>query len=418
MATSTLTPESVIPTRTSLKAQLRRAERLRKIKAFLLVAPLALFLLVAFIVPIGTMLWRSVDNSEFTQALPQTATLLKQWDGKALPAESTYQIFATELQQALANGSIGSLGRRLNYEDSSLRTLLNQTLRKLPNQPTSTWQQTFTEINPRWSDLSTWQTLKRVAPITTDRYLLAALDQERNAQGDIVSVAPDKQVYIEVLLRTLWIAGTVTFICLVMGFPVAYWLATLPQSTSNLLMIFVLLPFWTSLLVRTAAWIVLLQSGGLVNNALLSMGLIEKPLELVFNRFGVIVAMVHILLPFMILPLYSVMKGIPATYQRAAISLGAHPFAAFWQVYVPQTLAGVGAGTVLVFIMALGYYITPALLGGPSDQMVSYYVAYYTNTTNNWGMAAALGAILLLVTLVLYTVYQRLVNQTTPPVRR
>jgi putative spermidine/putrescine transport system permease protein len=418
MATSTLTPESVIPTRTSLKAQLRRAERLRKIKAFLLVAPLALFLLVAFIVPIGTMLWRSVDNSEFTQALPQTATLLKQWDGKALPAESTYQIFATELQQALANGSIGSLGRRLNYEDSSLRTLLNQTLRKLPNQPTSTWQQTFTEINPRWNDLSIWQTLKRVAPITTDRYLLAALDQERNAQGDIVSVAPDKQVYIEVLLRTLWIAGTVTFICLVMGFPVAYWLATLPQSTSNLLMIFVLLPFWTSLLVRTAAWIVLLQSGGLVNNALLSMGLIEKPLELVFNRFGVIVAMVHILLPFMILPLYSVMKGIPATYQRAAISLGAHPFAAFWQVYVPQTLAGVGAGTVLVFIMALGYYITPALLGGPSDQMVSYYVAYYTNTTNNWGMAAALGAILLLVTLVLYTVYQRLVNQTTPPVRR
>ncbi|MEN9434041.1 MAG: hypothetical protein RLZZ422_1630 [Pseudomonadota bacterium] len=418
MATSTLTPESVIPTRTSLKAQLRRAERLRKIKAFLLVAPLALFLLVAFIVPIGTMLWRSVDNSEFTQALPQTATLLKQWDGKVLPVESTYQIFATELQQALANGSIGSLGRRLNYEDSSLRTLLNQTLRKLPNQPTSTWQQTFTEINPRWSDLSTWQTLKRVAPMTTDRYLLAALDQERNAQGDIVSVAPDKQVYIEVLLRTLWIAGTVTFICLVMGFPVAYWLATLPQSTSNLLMIFVLLPFWTSLLVRTAAWIVLLQSGGLVNNALLSMGLIEKPLELVFNRFGVIVAMVHILLPFMILPLYSVMKGIPATYQRAAISLGAHPFAAFWQVYVPQTLAGVGAGTVLVFIMALGYYITPALLGGPSDQMVSYYVAYYTNTTNNWGMAAALGAILLLVTLVLYTVYQRLVNQTTPPVRR
>lgn len=418
MATSTLTPESVISTRTSLKAQLRRAERLRKIKAFLLVAPLALFLLVAFIVPIGTMLWRSVDNSEFTQALPQTATLLKQWDGKVLPVESTYQIFATELQQALANGSIGSLGRRLNYEDSSLRTLLNQTLRKLPNQPTSTWQQTFTEINPRWSDLSTWQTLKRVAPMTTDRYLLAALDQERNAQGDIVSVAPDKQVYIEVLLRTLWIAGTVTFICLVMGFPVAYWLATLPQSTSNLLMIFVLLPFWTSLLVRTAAWIVLLQSGGLVNNALLSMGLIEKPLELVFNRFGVIVAMVHILLPFMILPLYSVMKGIPATYQRAAISLGAHPFAAFWQVYVPQTLAGVGAGTVLVFIMALGYYITPALLGGPSDQMVSYYVAYYTNTTNNWGMAAALGAILLLVTLVLYTVYQRLVNQTTPPVRR
>jgi putative spermidine/putrescine transport system permease protein len=116
----------------------------------------------------------------------------------------------------------------------------------------------------------------------------------------------------------------------------------------------------------------------------------------------------------MVLPLYSVMKGISPHYQRAAVSLGAHPFAAFWQVYVPQTLSGVGAGTILVFIMALGYYITPALLGGPADQMVSYYVAYYTNTTNNWGMAAALGALLLIMTLLLYVVYQRLVdNQNT-----
>lgn len=416
MATSTIAPE-VIKGEPSLKTQLRRAERLRKIKAFLLVAPLALFLLIAFIFPIGTMLWRSVDNSELQQALPQTAVLLNQWDGTQLPNETIYAQFATELKQATSNGSVGTLGRRLNYEDPTLRTLLTQTLRKLPEQPKGTWQQTFTELNARWNELSTWQALKRTAPSTTDRYLLASIDKERNAQGDIVSVSADKKVYIDVFLRTLWIAGSVTLVCLLLGFPVAYWLATLPQSTSNLLMIFVLLPFWTSLLVRTAAWIVLLQSGGLVNGALMGLGLIEKPLELVFNRFGVIVAMVHILLPFMILPLYSVMKGIPPSYQRAAISLGAHPFKAFWEVYVPQTLAGVGAGTILVFIMALGYYITPALLGGPSDQMVSYYVAYYTNTTNNWGMAAALGAILLVVTMLLYAVYQRLVNQSTP-VRR
>ncbi|BCQ65283.1 hypothetical protein PBOI14_70330 [Pseudomonas sp. Boi14] len=123
-------------------------------------------------------------------------------------------------------------------------------------------------------------------------------------------------------------------------------------------MILVLLPFWTSILVRVAAWIVLLQSGGLINSALLAMGVIDKPLELVFNRTGVYISMVHILLPFMILPIYSVMKGISPTYMRAAISLGCHPFASFWRVYFPQTYAGVGAGCLLVFILAIGYYIT------------------------------------------------------------
>ncbi|HPY42368.1 MAG TPA: ABC transporter permease, partial [Thiolinea sp.] len=278
-------------------------------------------------------------------------------------------------------------------------------------QPNGSWQETFKTINPRWAELPTWKIIQRAAPSTTGRYLLAALDRERDANGDIVKVATEKQVYINVFWRTLVIAGGVTLFCLLLGFPLAYLLSTLSTGTSNLLMIFVLLPFWTSLLVRTAAWIVLLQSGGLVNNALMGLGFINQPLELVFNRFGVFVAMVHILLPFMVLPLYSVMKGISPHYQRAAISLGAHPFAAFWQVYVPQTLAGVGAGTILVFIMALGYYITPALLGGPSDQMVSYYVAYYTNTTNNWGMAASLGALLLIMTLLLYVVYQRLVDR-------
>lgn len=395
----------------SLKAQLQRAERRRKWGAFLLVAPLAVFLLVAFVLPIGSMLWRSVDNSELAKAMPETAALLNAWDGKALPDEAVFAAFAKELKTSVDTGGLGTVGRRLNYEDPSVRTLLTQAVRKLPEQPNGSWQETFKTINPRWAELPTWQIIQRAAPSTTDRYLLAALDRERDANGDIVEVATEKQVYINVFWRTLVIAGGVTLFCLLLGFPLAYLLSTLSTGTSNLLMIFVLLPFWTSLLVRTAAWIVLLQSGGLVNNALMGLGFINQPLELVFNRFGVFVAMVHILLPFMVLPLYSVMKGISPHYQRAAISLGAHPFAAFWQVYVPQTLAGVGAGTILVFIMALGYYITPALLGGPSDQMVSYYVAYYTNTTNNWGMAASLGALLLIMTLLLYVVYQRLVDR-------
>jgi putative spermidine/putrescine transport system permease protein len=177
-------------------------------------------------------------------------------------------------------------------------------------------------------------------------------------------------------------------------------------------MILVLIPFWTSILVRVASWIVLLQSEGLVNAALMAVGLTHAPLELLFNRIGVYISMTHIMLPFMILPLYSVMKSIPPTYMRAAISLGSHPFAAFWRVYVPQTFPGIGAGSLLVFIIALGYYITPALLGGPNEQMVSYYVAYFINVTLNWGMACALGALLFAATLVLYGVYRRFTNTT------
>ncbi|HCN90137.1 MAG TPA: polyamine ABC transporter substrate-binding protein, partial [Oxalobacteraceae bacterium] len=168
-----------------------------------------------------------------------------------------------------------------------------------------------------------------------------------------------------------------------------------------------LIPFWTSILVRVAAWMVLLQSEGLVNKTLMALHVTQAPLELLFNRTGVYISMTHILLPFMILPLYSVMKSIPPTYLRAAISLGSHPFAAFWRVYVPQTYPGIGAGVLLVFILALGYYITPALLGGANEQMVSYYVAYFINVSINWGMACALGALLFAATLVLYSVYRR-----------
>jgi putative spermidine/putrescine transport system permease protein len=180
--------------------------------------------------------------------------------------------------------------------------------------------------------------------------------------------------------------------------------------TANLLMILVLLPFWTSLLVRTTAWIVLLQNEGIVNQALLFLRLIDHPVRLIYNRFGVYVAMTHVLLPFMVLPLYGVMHAIKPVYMRAALSLGARPSVAFARVYLPLTLPGVGAGCLLVFILALGYYITPALVGGAADQMISYFIAFYTTDTVNWGMASALGAVLLVSTLVLYSVYQRLVG--------
>jgi len=172
----------------------------------------------------------------------------------------------------------------------------------------------------------------------------------------------------------------------------------------------VLLPFWTSLLVRTVAWVVLLQREGILNNLLISLGIIDEPIRMIFNRFAVYVAMVHVLLPFMVLPLYAVMKGISPSYLRAASSLGARPAIAFRRVYFPQTLPGVAAGCLIVFIQALGYYITPALVGGADDQMISYFIAFYASKTVNWGMAAALSIMLVAATLVLYAVYDRLVG--------
>jgi putative spermidine/putrescine transport system permease protein len=202
----------------------------------------------------------------------------------------------------------------------------------------------------------------------------------------------------------------VTLACVVLGYPVAYLLATLPLRTSNLLMILVLLPFWTSLLVRTTAWFVLLQDNGIINDTLILLHVTDSPLKLIFSRFGTIIAMTHIQLPFTLLPIYSVMKTISPSHVRAARSLGAGPFYAFWRVYFPQTVPGIAAGCLLTFILCLGYYITPALIGGPTDQMVSGFVALAMNQENNWSKASALGAILLTATLILYFVYNRLIG--------
>ena len=262
--------------------------------------------------------------------------------------------------------------------------------------------------DPRWGEAPLWQAIARNGARWTPDYLLASVDLQRNALGQVERMPEEQRAYGGILLRTFHISLVATLICLLLGYPLAWWLASLPTRAANVLMILVLVPFWTSILVRVAAWIVLLQSEGLVNRGLMGVGLIDHPLALLFNRTGVIIAMVHILLPFMILPLYSVMKSVPPTYLRAAVSLGSSPLAAFFRVYVPQTYPGIGAGALLVFILAIGYYVTPALLGGADDQMLSYYIARYTNVEVNWGMACALGALLLAATLLLYGVYRRI----------
>ena len=395
----------------SLKQRLARAERSNRRKALALIAPLVLFLLLVFLVPIVALLYKSVGNPEVVEGMPRTVLAVASWDGKGLPDEPVYKALAEDLAESRKNQSLGDLSKRLNMELAGYRSLLAKTARALPfkTEPAS-YKEALQGLDERWGDPAYWQAVARNTSNVTPFYLLAALDHRIDDLGEVAPATPDQAIYLDIFARTFWMGLVITVICLLLAYPLAYLLANLPARQSNLLMILVLLPFWTSILVRVAAWIVLLQSGGLINSALLAMGVIDQPLELVFNRTGVYISMVHIQLPFMILPIYSVMKGISPTYMRAAISLGCHPFASFWRVYFPQTYAGVGAGCLLVFILAIGYYITPALLGSPNDQMVSYFVAFYTNTSINWGMATALGGLLLLATVILYLIYSWLVG--------
>ncbi|MBL8388075.1 MAG: ABC transporter permease [Hydrogenophaga sp.] len=397
-----------------LATQLRRAERRRKQRAVALTLPLLAFLVVFFLVPLASLLVRAIENPEVADALPHAGQALAGWDKQSPPPDAAYAAVMNDLASITDTAQAGVLARRLNSEAPGGRSLIMGTYRALrddegaikdltPSQAKSR----LIEQDARWEELPYWQAIAQNSSRWTPDYLLAAIDFKRTPQGDIVRVPADEAAFSDILGRTFQMSAVVTFFCLLLAYPLAYWLSTLSERKANMLLILVLLPFWTSVLVRIAAWIVLLQNNGLVNRFFMWIGLTDSPIPLLFNRVGVIIAMVHILLPFAILPLYSVMKSVPPNYLRAAISLGSAPFAAFARVYLPQTYPGVAAGGLLVFITSIGYYVTPALLGGAGDQMLSYYVAQYTNVEVNWGMACALGGVLLTATLVLYSIYRK-----------
>ncbi len=403
--------EKAVP---DLKKSLRRSELKKRWSAIMLIMPLIIFLLVSFVLPIVVLLKRSVENNEVPTILPNTVSMLATWDREGLPPDAAFAALAHDLEQAKQNNKAGVLARRFNVELPGSRSIIMKTARAMPlldeNGMTlgkDRVKEALINIDEKWGEMDYWKLIAKNSSRYSSYYLLAAIDLRQNLSGEIEFKPAGESSFREIFSRTFWIGVVVALASLAIGYPLAYWLSCMSERRANLFMILVLIPFWTSILVRVAAWIVLLQSEGLVNKTLMALGFIQAPLELLFNRFGVYVSMTHILLPFMILPLYSVMKSIPPSYVRAAVSLGSHPFAAFWRVYVPQTYPGVGAGVLLVFILSLGYYITPALLGGPNDQLVSYYVAYFTNVALNWGMATALGVLLLVATLILYSFYQR-----------
>lgn len=513
---------------TPLKRSLQRSLRRQKLRAFALVAPLLIFVLITFIAPIADMLFRSVENQIVSETLPRTAASLSDWDPATedLPDEASFAALAYDLVDAQERKIHTRLGTRLNYETTGISSLFRQTGRSVddlgeiyldqfealdprwdeaapwarmvaaegwahpdPFEPnpefaalmpetaeaytsfaramqevndddpateepwapvhlalyrdlTATDQRTvdayngpgsdmlsdaraavesfetqpvsvmFADMNEDWLDHEVWATIKTFLPDYTPGYFLAAVDLKLSPDGGIVAQDEDQRIYMLLFERTLFMSLMIMGSCILLGYPIAYLLATLPARSANMLLILVLLPFWTSLLVRTSAWKVLLQQQGVINDILVWIGLVDDANRLIMinNQFGTIVAMTHILLPFMILPLYSVMKTIPPSYVRAAKSLGATDWTAFWRVYFPQSVPGIGAGCILVFILSIGYYITPELVGGTTGTFISNRIAFHISSSLNWGLAAALGTILLAVVLILYWVYDRIVG--------
>ena len=395
---------------TALGQRLRKAERRGHLWAYALIAPLFIFVALSFLLPLGTVLLNSVYDPIVPDNLSRTVRALDAWDGprSEVPPEPVFAALAQDLKVAVQEQKAGSIANRLNIEESGLRTVFMRAARRVASQEEGPWAPFFEAADPAWMQPAIWGTIRNLSSPTHSLFFLSALDARRMPDGSIVAQPEDQRIHVTIYLRTLGVALTVTLMCILLGFPLSYLLAHLRDKTANLLLILVLLPFWTSLLVRTTAWMVVLQKEGVINSVLQTLGLIAEPLPLVFNRFGVVAAMTHILLPFMILPMYSVMRQIPPSYVRAARSLGASPTTAFLRVYLPQCVPGVGAGALLVFILALGYYITPALLGGSTDQMISYFVADNMGRSLNWGLASALAAILLGAVLVLYALYDRI----------
>ena len=375
-------------------------------RSLLLLAPLLVFLIGFFVWPLFSMMSQSVSDTAVLHLLPRSAEVLPGWDRRSPPTMPMQTALMEDLKAVDDDQALGDMVRRLNSARSGFRTLMSKTVGALddPSDPPPD----LVSIDKRWEKPEFWLAIANALSPLTDRNLLAAVDLGRNASGEIVHLPAERSVNRVILARTFWIAALVTFFCACIGFPYAIIAASLSGWKRDLMLAAVLLPLWTSLLVRTAAWFILLQEQGLINDFLRAIGLIDAPLPLIFNRTGVIIAMTHVLLPFMVLPIYSVLITIPKNLMPAAASLGAPPWRAFLRVLLPLSLRGLASGSLLVFISAIGYYITPALIGGPGDQMISSIIAFYATGSANWSMAGALGVVLLIATLLLYSVYARL----------
>ena len=396
-----------------LSVKLKKVERRRRTTAFLLAAPLLFFIVFAYVIPIFQMLGRSIDNVQMNEFLSDTHDVMQEWDGTEMPGEEITSTFFYELQGLVEEKNHGKIATRLNYEKGGFTSLIKKTARKLDDfDENGNFLEQFIGTHKKWGDIEYWLALKRGTDAYHYRKYLTTFDYEEKFDGSIERIPEKKRINVTLWIRTIFVAAGVTFCCFLLAYPISHLLSVLPTRYSNLLMICVLLPFWTSLLVRTSSWMVLLQKQGVLNDIFVSLGIVadEGRLELMYNMTGTFIAMTQILLPFMVLPLYSVMKTIPPSLMRAATSMGATPFLAFRKIYFPLTYAGISAGSILVFVLSIGYYITPALVGGAKGTLISNRIAYHMQQSLDWSLATAMAAVLLVAVLIVYWLYNKIVG--------
>ena len=383
-----------------------------RFRAAALTLPLVAFIGVTFLAPLGTMLVRSVHEPLVADSLPDTLALLSEWDGTSIPGEKVFLALGLELQELHKQRALGGVATRVNRLETGMRSAIIRTARKLRDVNPDSWKEAVIAADPVWGEAKAWRALQQSGERYTARHFLHALDLGQDSVGKVVLQPPDRRIYLPLLGRTLAVSIVITMLCLILGYPVAYLIANSSTSKANLLLLLILVPFWTSLLVRTTSWIVLLQNQGVINDLLVAVGVTtdETRFPMIYNMTGTLVAMTQILLPFMVLPLYAVMRTISPSQMRAAAALGATFRQAFVRVYWPQSVPGVAAGSLLVFILSIGYYITPALVGGRTGQLISNLIAYHMQQSLNWGLAAALGVVLLACVALLYCLFNRLVG--------
>ena len=384
------------PLRKGAVSRVRRS----RIALALLVAPVMAFILLLFLWPVLRFLALAVDNSEISGNLPRTAAAISSWDGQGgLPDDAVFRALVDDLAEARAAGRDGVLAQLINQRVVGTRFLVIKTAQsaaagELAAEPA---RDTVVAAQPGWDNPQLWRVLARDSSPLTANYLLASLDLTRTAEGAVVPVPADQAIFVSLLLRTVWISAVVTGICAVLALPLAQAIVSAPERWSRVMFALVLFPLWTSLLVRTVIWIIMLQRNGPVNAALVASGLVHEPLSLIYTRFSLYVTMVQVLLPLMVLSVVAVMRRVSPNYMKAALSLGAPWIVAWTRVQLPLILPGILAGSAIVFVFALGYYITPELVGGPGERMISSYIAFFTNETLNWGMGAALSLQLLAI---------------------
>ncbi len=368
-----------------------------RLASTLLLAPMVAFLVATLIIPVLLMVLESARDVEVAVALPRTLSVLKSWKPAGPVPDEAYTALAEDLK--VAGSSRGKAATRLNLDMPGALSLLSGSFRALEELDGSDPKSVLIAHDARWAKPEIWRAIRDASGPWTDRFLLAAVDLKRDAQGTLNFVPGS--LYESIYLRTFTVAIVVTGFCLLLGVPVALYLASLSPRKAVPLLLVLMLPLWTSVLVRAMAWILLLQTSGPVNQTLIFLHVVTEPLRLVFNRTGVLIAMTHVLLPFMILPAYNSMRTVPRDQLRAAGSLGATPFTVFRRVYLPQCRSGIAAGCLLVFASASGYYITPALVGGGADQMLGTYVELAALRYSNQPLAAALGVVFLVIFLAL-----------------